>query len=294
MEKISMLKKEVNVNSILKTVALVVLLKTFNVTSDHEKKPELMYILLWSTSSLADQPFKYWSDKRTSFILNNCTFQNCYIVKNRDYFLDVTDYDAILFNAAKFGNDYPLARSDNQLYVFVSMEPATYALVFGEQHNYFFNYTWTYRLDSDVVYPYFVTRNKRGEVVGPRVNAHWRNISEMKPTDESVIDKLKNKTNAAAWFVTNCMDKNNRLSYGHAINKALSKYNLSVDIFGACGNKFCSKDHYQQCMELLEKRYYFYLAFENSNCEDYVTEKLMTALDHYAVPVVLGGANYSR
>ncbi|KAL1425814.1 hypothetical protein MTO96_018797 [Rhipicephalus appendiculatus] len=36
------------------------------------------------------------------------------------------------------------------------------------------------------------------------------------------------------------------------------------------------------------------LAFENSICVDYVTEKLFRPLDHYLVPVVFGGANYSE
>lgn len=50
----------------------------------------------------------------------------------------------------------------------------------------------------------------------------------------------------------------------------------------------------EHCYALIESDYYFYLAFENSFCEDYVTEKILTATQHYAVPVVYGGANYSR
>lgn len=37
--------------------------------------------------------------------------------------------------------------------------------------------------------------------------------------------------------------------------------------------------------------YYFYFSIENSFSEDYVTEKLLHALKHYAIPVVYGGAN---
>ena len=37
----------------------------------------------------------------------------------------------------------------------------------------------------------------------------------------------------------------------------------------------------------------FYLAFENSKCNDYVTEKFYNALDIDIVPIVMGGANYS-
>ena len=40
--------------------------------------------------------------------------------------------------------------------------------------------------------------------------------------------------------------------------------------------------------------YWFYLAFENSNCPDYITEKLWRVLDLNIVPVVMGGGNYSR
>ena len=37
----------------------------------------------------------------------------------------------------------------------------------------------------------------------------------------------------------------------------------------------------------------FYLAFENSDCKDYVTEKFFRTLSLDIVPVVRGGANYS-
>ena len=43
--------------------------------------------------------------------------------------------------------------------------------------------------------------------------------------------------------------------------------------------------------------YRFYLAFENSMCDDYVTEKLFDRLmssKHPLVPVVMGGADYAE
>jgi hypothetical protein len=42
------------------------------------------------------------------------------------------------------------------------------------------------------------------------------------------------------------------------------------------------------------REYKFYLSFENSVCEDYVTEKFWKVLDYSIIPVVLGGANYSK
>lgn len=44
--------------------------------------------------------------------------------------------------------------------------------------------------------------------------------------------------------------------------------------------------------EMIENNYKFYLAFENSICRDYVTEKLYNSLLFSTVPIVYGGADY--
>ena len=41
----------------------------------------------------------------------------------------------------------------------------------------------------------------------------------------------------------------------------------------SCGNKKCPRNKAKQCFQMLNKEYKFYLAFENSNCRDYITEK---------------------
>lgn len=48
------------------------------------------------------------------------------------------------------------------------------------------------------------------------------------------------------------------------------------------------------CAAKLQKDYYFYLVLEDAICDDYVTDKLLLALNNYAVPLVYGGANYRR
>ena len=43
---------------------------------------------------------------------------------------------------------------------------------------------------------------------------------------------------------------------------------------------------------MMEQDYKFYLAFENSICHDYITEKFYNALLYRTVLIVFGGANY--
>jgi Glycosyltransferase family 10 (fucosyltransferase) C-term len=75
--------------------------------------------------------------------------------------------------------------------------------------------------------------------------------------------------NQVAWFVSNCNDRNGRLNYARELSK-----HISVDIYGKCGTKTCPRSTESSCFELLKEDYKFYLAFENSNCKDYITEKL--------------------
>ena len=48
------------------------------------------------------------------------------------------------------------------------------------------------------------------------------------------------------------------------------------------------------CFKKLASQYKFYLSFENSICDEYVTEKLTRAFASNVVPIVFGGANYSQ
>jgi alpha-1,3-fucosyltransferase len=47
-------------------------------------------------------------------------------------------------------------------------------------------------------------------------------------------------------------------------------------------------------MDMMESKYKFYISFENSVCEDYITEKFFKVLNYNLIPIVLGGANYSK
>ena len=71
--------------------------------------------------------------------------------------------------------------------------------------------------------------------------------------------------------MSNCHTQNHRLAYA----KLLSNY-VQVDMFGKCGELQCPRSDPKSCNEMLQNDYKFYLAFENSNCRDYITEKFFT------------------
>lgn len=133
-----------------------------------------------------------------------------------------------------------------------------------------FNWTATYRSDSDIVAPY-----EKWAYYDPKVT-------------EVVQDKnyACNKTKAVAWFVSNCNTRNNRLPYA----TELSKF-IPVDIYGSCGKKRCPRATADECFETLDRDYKFYLAFENSNCRDYITEKFyVNGLSRNIIPIVMGAS----
>jgi len=97
----------------------------------------------------------------------------------------------------------------------------------------------------------------------------------------------------AAWIVSNCKTSGQR----EVLVTELQKY-IPVDIYGSCGNYNCSVPRKKsgkgsECHLEISQKYKFYLAFENSLCTDYVTEKLFDILTLEMIPVVYGSANYS-
>lgn len=260
------------------------------------RQQKIQHILLWTNPQHFTHPPIHKGNK--SFIINNCRYQNC-IVSNKFTHVtqNVTKYDAILFNAMTMRSKpsiiLPKKHTSNQLYILVSSKSATEFPVTNKYNN-FFNWTWTYKLNSDISNAYIVIKNKNGKVIGPRQHMHWIPLSNMGKITTKIVSKLQFKTTAAAWFVSNCKQMGQYEAYIKKLRTHLKKYNHTLDIFGPCGNMICPENNIKKCYTLLEAKYYFYLSFEDSITEDYVTDQLLTALNHFAAPSVFGGANYSR
>nr|XP_053607872.1 alpha-(1,3)-fucosyltransferase C-like isoform X3 [Plodia interpunctella]XP_053607873.1 alpha-(1,3)-fucosyltransferase C-like isoform X3 [Plodia interpunctella] len=122
---------------------------------------------------------------------------------------------------------------------------------------------------------------------------HWIKLEDMRPVSDALRKSLQTKTKAAAWFASNCITKSQRELFVMDLQIELSVYNHTIDTYGLCGNLSCSKGS-KRCSKMIATDYFFYLAFENSISTDYVTEKLLYALRHNAVPIVFGKANYTR
>ncbi|XP_067119311.1 glycoprotein 3-alpha-L-fucosyltransferase A-like [Centruroides vittatus] len=227
-------------------------------------------ILLWTTiPSYNTRPrYYFFFDGKITFKKYHCPYSDCIVTSNRSL---QKSADAIMFHQKYFNPlDLPKSRLINQKWIFYDPESPVRFKVPWYTRNNMFNWTMSYRSDSDVQVKY-------GEVC------------QLPPEEWEVKDEnyLRNKSGEVLWFVSHCSTANNRNDYV----KQLSKY-IRVDIYGKCGTLKCGPTQSAKCYEDILKRYKFYLSFENANCKEYVTEKLFNVLNYDILPVVMGSADY--
>ncbi|XP_072938318.1 alpha-(1,3)-fucosyltransferase C-like [Epargyreus clarus] len=242
------------------------------------------YILLWNDHFMGIKNIE-------SYFRNlNCTKRNCVFTKDKNLFYDVMRFDAIIFSELALNSkDRPSRRSKTQLYIFSSQEPSCNSPACELYNDKFFNLTFTYRLDSDVVWSYFVVRNVSGAVVAPRINATFK--TSVKPVSSEIKSILSRKRKTAAWVVDHCQADSSRDEYLTRLQEHLFHFSLKIDVYGKCSRMKCPDNN---CERMIKENYYFYMAFEDFFTEDYVTEKVLLGYNNYAVPIVHGGANYTR
>lgn len=253
----------------------------------------LKYVLYWTP--IKWYPFHYWGNGQEGFIKRKCPVTTCYMTTDRNFFGgDLTKFDAIAFNGRfVVETDLPHNRSIHQKYIYYNLEPPDRYSTCKASYDGFYNWTITYKLHSDIPYTYILIKDKStGEIIGPKANMQWaENLPDL---NEDFNEKIANKTKLAAWFVSRCKSQSKREDYVKELNSAAQTYGYQVDIYGKCGTLSCPRKNFRHCDKLLRRDYYFYLSFENSFDEDYVTEKLLRALNDDLIPVVYGGADYSR
>jgi len=190
-----------------------------------------------------------------------------------------------------------------------------------------FNWTMTYRRDSTLPRPYgFFQRiqsssntnqsyypiqfNPEPKFLQYNETHFLQHVLPRKP--QSFHNLATKRSKGVAWIVSRCNTPSRREDY---VAK-LSEY-IDVDIMGECGTIPCNESFHvssnnkqnkkrindggtttnkvytDNCTTTVAREYKFYLAFENSFCQDYVTEKFFRHLSLSNVVIVLGGANYS-
>ncbi|PVD33905.1 hypothetical protein C0Q70_05167 [Pomacea canaliculata] len=229
---------------------------------------------------MRDFPY-YYEIKPGSQVFQGCPgVRSCTVATDSNVPADLVILFSINSNSRNYMNPPP--RPANQMWAYFAVEapPHSYSSVLGSPAwQLYFNWTMTYRLDSDIRFGYGIVVTKSSD----------SGSSDHKTYDESALmKKIRGKSKMAAIFVSNCNDNAQRLSFLKLLKKAVP----GVDVYGTCGSLKCDKGS-NSCHEMLERDYFFYLAFENSHCTDYVTEKAFLTLKYDVVPVVRGGANYS-
>jgi len=229
-------------------------------------------ILAWNTF-ISSKSFGYGLGRINTFVKNNCPVYKCELTDDKSK-LNISSY--VLVYLLENMLELPQTRAINQKWVyFVYESPAHHN--FWKKFNGYFNTSVSYRQDSEFGGFYYL----QSEMI-------W----QMNKNFDENFNFHGTKTKFSTAIISNCYDLSNRLEY----IEELKKY-IQVDIYGKCGetcpNKY-SNGKKGDCKSVLASEYKFYLSFENSMCNDYISEKFFKILKYNIIPVVLGGANYSH
>jgi len=233
----------------------------------------------------------YFDTVTTDDKLKGCSVSNCKFSRRPE---DFQIADAVLFRQFPKDLKRPAGKPD-QIWIFVSLESPMHQK--GVPEGITVNWTATYRMDSVLPTPYdmFYTNEQLRAMMNQSSFGGKKSRNHAEKSRNSGIDRTfnqgeeklnhaKGKTKLVAWFVSNCRASNARMEYV----RELQKY-VDVDVYGSCGTLKCSRGDDHWCQRMLTKTYKFYLAFENSNCRDYITEKFFRTLRSDVVPIVMGG-----
>ncbi|KAG9337542.1 hypothetical protein JZ751_028559 [Albula glossodonta] len=191
----------------------------------------------------------------------------CTITTDRDVY---SQADAVIVHHREImGNLSRLpkrSRPQRQKWIWMNFESPTHTSGL-EYLEGIFNWTMSYKVGSDIFMPYGYLRRRKA------------------PRSSPVL--LPHKKKLVAWVISNWNEDHARVAFYWN----LQKY-IPIDVYGRDARMLVNNSVVQTVSQ-----YKFYLAFENSQHTDYITEKLWrNALGSSAVPVVLGPprSNYER
>ncbi|XP_060605748.1 alpha-(1,3)-fucosyltransferase C-like [Ruditapes philippinarum] len=205
---------------------------------------------------------------------SDCIYRNCRMSDDKS---DIQKYGAVVFTLTQQLDIIPPVvkneRNGDQVWIFFGLESPVNHKLINYRHNSWMdtmNWSMSYRLDSDIFFPYGMLEERK----------------EVPIKDYSAIYHLKTKQ--AAWLVSNCGAPSRRDDFVSELKRS----GLEVDIFGVCSdNVFHNRG---DMTKLIDQEYQFYLSFENSLCQDYITEKFFRYYNLNVILVTRGGADYDH
>lgn len=229
----------------------------------------------WHFMQLGQHPFE------------DCPESRCYAFRSKNHFhIAQEKSDGIIVHSKELmympSKNYN--RSPKQLWLFYTLEPQKLSFC----SNYYrlsdfddwFNLTATFKTDSDIPLSYRDFSQWTDMINDKLYVEKYEGLSRHKNLTSFALDLGIKKSNnvTIAWFVSHCYTSSRREHYV----KELSKY-IKIDVFGKCSNGKnkdpCFRMESSDCQTFLN-RYKFRLAFENSLCDDYISEKFWNIYSH--------------
>ncbi|XP_066509797.1 alpha-(1,3)-fucosyltransferase 7-like [Hoplias malabaricus] len=231
---------------------------------DHVR-PQNLTILLWQW------PFGVSYSLKGNVCWEMFSIPGCFLKDNQSMF---SHADVVVFHHQELSNGCSmlplhLPRPPRQRWIWLSLEPPL------NNHNLsafngLFNWTMSYRSDADIFMPY-------GKLVAK------------KNTSTYFIPQKQNCL--VAWVVSHYKDQQKRSKVYQQLRKHIPAE--LIEVYGHWTQRPLADKNLLSTIS----RCLFYLAFENSEHKDYITEKLWrNSLQAGSVPVVLGPpkSNYER
>nr|CAI5819600.1 unnamed protein product [Callosobruchus analis] len=222
--------------------------------------PRRYQILIWKYgATMENRHIKHFSMKKFD-PFQHCSVHNCDIT-NSAKSLETADLVLFHLHRMKGTNDLPKVKHRNPEQI------------------------WTFLTDESPYHTFLTPKVRLKDFDGIfNWSMSYRTVVRKYLNDEKII--LNKRRDVLITILgSNCGGQNHRWDYVRELQK-----HIKVDVYGNCGTKACPGHFHSDCPNI--NRYLFYLSFENSNCEDYITEKLWwNAYNKNSIPIVMGTHN---
>ena len=230
-------------------------------------------IILFYTSYFGEKPWGHFSPIKDYNKTCGCSFDGCEISSNNN---DYSRADIVFFHARNMPSlsvlkDLKKKAKRSQYWMYFVKENPYNTPPVGPL-NHLFELAMSYRYNSDFIFTY---------------GRYVKRTQEEK--EDYTLDVAKTKSKQIAWMVSHCGTRRDKLA------KYFEQHGLIIAVGGSCASQYQNKLNCatKVCIEEMSK-YKFYFSAENNLCNQYITEKYWSnPFKINAVPIVLGGSNYS-